>query len=215
MKRVVSLLLLMTMMLIPGNLNAEELMEPKILLPSTPSAIALRLSLRELWQYQVTWTRSYIVSVISNLDDVNVVEDKLIKNQEKIGNAIKPYYGGPAGDWLAGMLRQHIVIAVEIVRAAKAGDAVALKIAQQKGRENADAMAKLLGRAKNPLWKRQFIKDQLYTHLEYVNMQVDYRLERKWNLEIKAYDDGLKHVLLIADLLAEGIIEQFPNKFKD
>src|SRR3989338_7191573 len=76
--------------------KAEELLHAR-------SAIAFRLALRELWQYQVTWTRSYVVSVLSGLEDVAVVEDKLIKNQEKIGDAIKPYYGGDAGYLLAGL----------------------------------------------------------------------------------------------------------------
>jgi len=202
-------------MFLPDNLYAQRLIEPKISLPSTQSSITLRLALRELWQYQVTWTRSYIVSVLSGLEDVSVVEDKLIKNQEKIGEAIKPYYGGMAGDWLSGLLREHIVIAVEIVRAAKARDVEALKIAQTKGRENADAIANLLGRARNPLWKKQFVKEQFYTHLEYVTKQVNNRLNKNWDSEIKAYDSGLRHVLLLADILAEGIIEQFPDKFKE
>ncbi len=143
MKRAVFALALLGVMAMPGSLYAQLLIAPKISLPSSQSAITFRLGLRELWQYQVTWTRSYIVSVLSNLDDVAVVEDKLIKNQEKIGDAIKPYYGGIAGNWLAGKLREHIVIAVEIVRAAKVGDIEALKIAQEKGRENADAIANL------------------------------------------------------------------------
>ncbi len=59
------------------------------------------------------------------------------------------------------------------------------------------------------------MKDTFYVHLEYVTKQVNYRLQKDWSSEIKAYDGGLKHVLLLADLLAEGIIEQFPDKFKE
>jgi hypothetical protein len=51
--------------------------------------------------------------------------------------------------------------------------------------------------------------------LEFVTAQVDYRLKKDWRSEIKAYDDGLNHVLLLADLLAEGIVEQFPDKFRE
>lgn len=215
MKRVAIVLVLLGAIVMPGGLDAAWVVEPKVSVPSTRSAVIFRLALRQLWQYQVTWTRSYIVSVISDLDDVAVVEDKLIKNQEKIGDAIKPYYGGMAGDWLAGLLREHIVIAVEVIRAAKARDIEALSTAQAKGRENADAIANLLGRARNPLWKKQFVKNQFYTHLEFVTRQVNDRLNKNWDSEIKAYDEGLQHVLLLADLLAEGITEQFPDKFRE
>src|SRR3989338_7702562 len=102
MKKAISVLVLLGIMSMPGDSYAGRLIvpkislpmiEPKVSIPSTQSAITFRLVLRQLWQYQVTWTRSYIVSVLSNMDDVAVVEDKLIKNQEKIGDAIRPYYG--------------------------------------------------------------------------------------------------------------------------
>lgn len=185
-----------------------------LLPPSSQSAIDFRLTLRALWQYQVTWTRSYIVSVISDLDDTDPVERKLVKNQEQIGNAIKPYYGGWAGNKLAALLKEHIIIAVEIIRAAKAKDAGALEKAQEQGRKNADAIAGLLNRAGNPLWNKQSLQDVFYKHLEYVNLQVNCRLKGDWDAEISAYDDGLEHVLLLSDLLAKGVVQQFPEKFK-
>lgn len=199
--------------LIAGITLAQD--EIEALPPSSQSSIDFRLALRELWQYQVTWTRSYIVSVVSDLDDVAVVEDKLVKNQEKIGNAVKPYYGGMAGNRLAMLLREHIVIATEIIKASKNGSAEELEKAKKKGQDNADEIAALLKRAENPLWDKQTLKDVFYKHLEYVAMQADLRLKKDWPAEIKAYDDGLKHVLLLADLLAEGIVKQFPDKFKE
>jgi hypothetical protein len=120
-----------------------------------------------------------------------------------------------AGNRLAVLLREHIVIAVEIVRAAKAKDTDALPRAQERGRENADAISNLLGRADNPLWDKQSLQHMLYKHLEYVTMQVDYRLKKNWASEISAYDDGLQHVLLLSDMLAEGIVRQFPQSFME
>lgn len=198
-------------LIVSGSISYAQ-NEMEAVAPSSQSAITFRLALRELWQYQVTWTRSYIVSVLSNLEDVAVVKDKLIKNQEKIGDAVKPYYGGTAGDRLAVLLREHIVIATEIVKVS--ANVEELKKAQDKGRENADAIADLLSKARNPYWDKQFIKDTFYKHLEYVTKQVDYRLNKEWVLEINAYDDGLKHVLMIADLLAEGIVRQFFDRFQ-
>jgi hypothetical protein len=215
MTRAVIVMSLLGVLVMPRDLCAQSAIDQKISLPSSQSAITFRLALRQLWQYQVTWTRSYIVSVLSDLEDVKIVEDKLVQNQEKIGDAVKPYYGGAAGDQLAALLREHIVIAVEIVRAAKAKDAEAMEIAQKKGRDNADAIANLFGMASNPIWNREFVRDTFYKHLEFVTDQVNYRLQKDWNSEIKAYDDGLTHVLLIADMLAQGIIEQFPRQFQE
>jgi len=196
-----------------GIICAQD--NPEVLPPSSQSSINFRLALRELWQYQVTWTRSYIVSTLANLEDVAVVKDKLVKNQEKIGGLITPYYGGFAGNDLANLLREHIVIAVEMIRAVKAKDDRALQAAMEKGRSNADQLANLLSRAKNPFWDKNHLKEMFYKHLEYINMQVNYRIQKEWGLEIDAYDDGLAHVLQLADILADGIVHQFPDKFKE
>src|SRR3989338_5130343 len=208
----VRILLAVCSVIVLGRISSAQ-NKTEVLSPSSQSAIDFRLALRALWQYQVTWTRSYVVSVLSELDDVEPVEHKLVKNQEQIGNTIKPYYGGMAGNRLAVLLREHIVIAVEIVRAVKANDQDALRNVQERGRENADAIANLLARAKNPLWDKPSLTEVFYKHLEYVTMQVDYRLKKDWASEIRAYDDGLQHVLLLADILAKGIVQQFPKKF--
>ena len=45
-----------------------------------------------------------------------------MKNQEDIGNAIGAIYGAAAGTQLTSMLKEHITIAVDLIKAAKAGD---------------------------------------------------------------------------------------------
>jgi hypothetical protein len=40
------------------------------------------------------------------------------------------------------------------------------------------------------------------------------RLEKNWDADIKAYDDGHAHMLMFADALTDGIAKQFPEKFQ-
>ena len=44
-----------------------------------------------------------------------------MRNQEDIGNAVGKYYGAPAGQQFTTLLKQHISIAVDLIKAAKAG----------------------------------------------------------------------------------------------
>ena len=44
------------------------------------------MSERKLWIDHVTWTRSSIVSDLASLEDKSDVLERLLKNQEDIGN---------------------------------------------------------------------------------------------------------------------------------
>lgn len=52
--------------------------------------------------------------------------DRLLRNQKDVGNAIKPYYGGAAGNELTALFTEQIQDAVPVVVAARDGDANAL-----------------------------------------------------------------------------------------
>ena len=74
---------------------------------------------RQLWIDHVSWTRNFIVSDIASLEDKNIVLERLLKNQDDIGNSIKPYYGEDAGNKLSALLREHIELAGKVLEAAK------------------------------------------------------------------------------------------------
>ena len=61
----------------------------------------------------------------------------------------KPYYGEAAGDQLTELLKQHIVISVDLVVAAKEGNATALSAADATWYQNADDIVTFLSTA-NP-----------------------------------------------------------------
>src|SRR4029450_10379347 len=82
----------------------------------------LRRDMRKLWEDHVTWTRLYIVEAVSDLPGKDATAQRLLKNQDDIGNAVKPFYGDAAGTKLTELLNDHIKIATEIVDAAKKSD---------------------------------------------------------------------------------------------
>ena len=83
------------------------------------SAEPVRLALRKLWSDHVIWTRQYIVAAVAGTPDADAAAGRLLKNQEDIGAAIVPYYGQDAGDKLTGLLKEHILIAVDLVAAGR------------------------------------------------------------------------------------------------
>ena len=91
--------------------------------------VDLRTQLRKLWEDHVTWTRMVIVSFAADLPDLSTAEQRLLRNQVDLGNAIKPYYGAAAGNHSTALLRTHILKAVPVLSAAKAGDRAKLTAA--------------------------------------------------------------------------------------
>jgi hypothetical protein len=181
--------------------------------PATPSAVELRMAMRELWEAHVMYTRNYIISAVANLEDVGAIAGRLLKNQDDIGAAIKPVYGDAAGNKLAALLRDHITIAVDVVKAAKTGADADLAQADKKWHANADELAAFLSGA-NPNWPKKDLTDMLYRHLELTTGEVVARLKKDWTADIAAYDQGDAHMLMFADVLTKGILKQFPDKFK-
>jgi len=179
----------------------------------TKSSVDLKMTMRKLWEDHITWTRNYIISALSDLKDAGKVAERLLRNQDDIGDTIKPIYGNEAGKKLAALLRDHILIATEVVKAAKMGNNEELTKANKKWYSNADDIAAFLSGA-NPNWPKQVLTDMLYKHLEYTTGEVVSRLKEDWQADIDFYDKGHVHMLMFADALTDGIVKQFPNKFK-
>ncbi|WRP08712.1 glycosyltransferase [Rossellomorea aquimaris] len=168
--------------------------------------------MRILWNDHVIYTRNYIISAVDGLGDQDVVLARLLQNQKDIGNAIKPYYGEEAGNKLADLLTEHIVLAGKIVDAAKNGKQAEVERLNKEWYRNADDIAGFLAQA-NPYWTENALKDLLYMHLQFVTDEAVTRIKKDWKGNIKSFDNGKAHILLLSDALSEGIVKQFPEKF--
>lgn len=177
------------------------------------AAVETRMAMRKLWEGHIAYTRNYIISALANLPDGDAIAGRLLKNQDDIGDAIKPFYGDAAGKKLSALLRDHILIAAEVVQAAKANDTPKLADAQKKWSANGNDIAAFLSAA-NPNWPRKDLDEMLQKHLELTTGEVVGRLKHDWAADIKAYDAGHVHMLMFADMLTDGLIKQFPDKFK-
>lgn len=181
-------------------------------LTDSASAAALRAAMRKLWEEHIEYTRNYIISGLAGLDDAGTVAERLLRNQDDIGNAIKAFYGDEAGKKLSSLLRDHILIAADIVSAAKGGNNNMVSEGEKKWHQNADEIATFLSGA-NPAWPKPVLTDMLYKHLDFTTTEVVSRLKKDWAADIQAYDQGHDHMMMFADSLTDGIVKQFPDKF--
>jgi hypothetical protein len=180
--------------------------------PSSPAATKLRQDMRKLWTDHVVWTRDYIIAAVANQPDADASAARLLKNQEDIGGAVAAYYGKAAGDKLTDLLKQHIMIAVDLIKAAKAKDDAAFKEHDRKWQQNGEDIATFLASA-NPNWPKATLSDMMKKHLSTTTAEVQARLNQKWDEDVKAFDAVYAHILNMSDALSDGIVKQFPEKF--
>ncbi len=175
---------------------------------------AFRADMRKLWEDHVTWTRMVIVDFAADLPDLTAAEQRLLRNQVDIGNAIKPYYGAAAGNTLTKLLRTHILQAVPVLTYAKAGDKPRLTRALNAWYANGDRIAGFLTRANPTSWPLAMTTKMMKGHLALTTEEAVARLQGKWAADIAAYDKVHAEILQMADMLSSGIVQQFPSRFR-
>lgn len=177
-----------------------------------PTACDLRSDMRKLWEDHIQWTRNVIFNILDDLPGTAQDVTRLLKNQEDIGNAIKPYYGEAAGNQLTTLLKQHITIAADLLTALKNNNTAAFNTANMQWLANADAIAAFLSSA-NPAWPLAEMKQMMYSHLNLTAAEALARKQHNYDADVTAYDNVHNEILEMADMLTEGILKQFPSKF--
>ncbi len=180
---------------------------------SMASGYTLKADMRMLWEDHVVWTRNVILCITDGLPGTDQAVKRLLQNQTDIGNAIKPYYGEEAGNKLTALLTPHITIAAEVVKAAKAGNTAVLDEANKRWYANAEEISVFLCNA-NPKWNLEEMKMMMNDHLKLTTDEAVQRIKKDYDADVIAYDKVHQEILMMSDMLAEGILKQFPEKFK-
>jgi hypothetical protein len=130
------------------------------------------------------------------LPDKDAATQRLLQNQVDIGNAIKPFYGNEAGDQLTALLKDHIVIAADVVTAAKANDKAKLDDANKRWITNADQIAAFLSKA-NPkkTGRKPTCARCMRDHLNLTTNEAVARINGDWAGDVRAYDAVHEQIL--------------------
>jgi hypothetical protein len=180
---------------------------------STVSAQAFHGTMDRLWEEHVAWTRMAIVAFAAGAPNLAATEARLLRNQTDIGNAIKPYYGAAAGRQLTALLRTHILQAVTVLKAAKAGNKAQLNGALEAWYANAHQIAAFLAKANPSSWPLQATASMMNDHLKLTTQEAVDELGGHWAASVADYDKVESEILMMSQTLADGIIKQFPNRF--
>lgn len=169
---------------------------------------SLHDTFRSLWEQHGFWTRSYIISAVAELDDIQPVTKRLLRNPSGFAKVLKIYYGEENANKFKQLLEQHLLIAADLVKYANEGNTQEADAAREKWYQNADDIAMLLSSI-NPYWDRMEWQDMLHEHLRLVEEEAADYITGEYAKSIDTFDRMEQQVLKMADYMTSGIQKQF------
>ncbi|MFJ8235646.1 acetylglutamate kinase [Ureibacillus sp. NPDC094379] len=148
-----------------------------------------------------------------NLPDIDFVLARLLKNATDMGEMIRPIYGDAAAERYSTLIKEHLLNAADLVKAAIAGDEQAAKIAEQKWYANADEIAAFLISV-HPYLTEQEVKKMFYQHLALTKQEAVSMIMKDYQKDIEIYDEIEKQARQLADMISDAMIKLYPEKFR-
>jgi hypothetical protein len=177
-----------------------------------PAAIvSYRVSCRYYWAEHINYTRNLIISVLAGLADVPAITARLMKNQEDIGDLLRPYYDSSTVDEFVLLLKEHAKVVLDLVNASKANvDLTALKSDLQT---NATAIVNWFNKVNSTNWSKIVVAPVWGLHLDLTLKEVQTRLAGEWEQDIEAYDNLHRCIIDFAEVFALGVVNQNLESF--
>lgn len=169
--------------------------------------------MRSLWEQHVAWTRLAIISIVFNLPDINVTVGRLLQNATHMGLSLEPFYGEDAVKKYSALIKEHLVIAADLVKAAKAGDQNAATAIEKKWYANGDEIVAFLTSI-NPYIQKEEFTQMFYEHLALTKAEALAFLNKDYEAGVKLYDKVEKEALEMSDMITNAIVKQFPQVFQ-
>ena len=143
---------------------------------------------RLLWMEHVNWTRMTIMGIVFGLPDLPSVQERLLRNATDLGNCLRPFYGDKIADRYTELIREHLVLAAELVTAAKKGDATTAAEKEKQWYRNADEIADFFKQHQSVFRKTEEVRKMFYTHLALTKQEAVYMLQKKYKADIEVFD---------------------------
>jgi hypothetical protein len=168
---------------------------------------------RKLWEDHITWTRVVIMGILDELPGTNTYVGRLLQNYEDMEEALVPYYGEEDAEVLGDLIKDHLVIAAELLTAANTGDTAGFEDARVRWYANAHDIAVQMNAMNPQFWPLEETEHMWVEHLDATLDEATTHLTGNFAGEVAAYDLIHDLALEMADFMSNGVMQQFPGQF--
>lgn len=149
-----------------------------------------------------------IISIVFGLPDLPFVQERLLQNATDLGNCLRPFYCDQIADRYAELIKEHLLIAAQLVTAAAKGDTATADAKEKEWYRNADDIAIFLNRI-NPYLSIEEVQKMFYTHLALTKKEAVTMIQKNYQEDIQVFDDIESEALAMSDMIASAIVMQF------
>ena len=159
---------------------------------------------KKLWDEHLFYTRNAIISLLSGSKDIDAVSERLMKNQEEIAELLYPYYDRNDVEAYTAVLKEHVVLAVNLINKIKAGEDTTE--ATKAWYDNGDKMLTWMENENSYYWSRIVTQPLWNDHLKHTMDEVTNRMKEDWTADIESFDYNRSCMSKWAELYATGIV---------
>jgi len=168
---------------------------------------------RRVWSKHVWWTREVIIAIANKLPSTDTSVNKLLQNPIEMGQIFGEFYGDRTVAHIEQLFTQHLKTGGDIVTAARDGDTAQVTALTRQWYQNADAIANFLAKA-NPFYDEATVRSMMHEHLSLTIQEANAYLQGRYNDSINTFDRIQAEAEQMGDYFAQGLISQFPEKFR-
>ena len=175
---------------------------------------ATHAALRDLWVGHIFWVREVVTHLASHdADGATVAETQVVANAKQIAASIEPFYGAAASEQLFKLLAGHYGAVKAHAQATLAHKPDEAKRALDEMLANAGEISKFLSGA-NPYLPEATLRSVLTAHGAHHVQQNEQIAAHKYADEARTWEAMKTHLYTVADVLADALAKQFPEKFR-
>jgi hypothetical protein len=174
--------------------------------------LELNNKLRLYWRQYLYWLRSVIVDMVFNVPELEAAQKRLLQTAIDVSATYTEYYNESAGNQFENVFRNNLLITIELVRAIISGNQQAVKEQEQNWINNAGEIGAFYNSI-NPIWNKEQFQNGLTGLMRSIENLTVLLIQGKYEEAVNSFDQMGVNQLLIINMIFEGIVEQFPERF--
>lgn len=169
--------------------------------------------LRFLWLQQVYWQRMAVQSELWNLSDAEDVRNRLMNNPGDFQMTLKTFYGDENARKFADLLTNYLTSINDYAVAVRDGNTQGASDAENRMNNSAGQMVAFLASI-NPNWSASDLQNMFNDYMNLTKDQIASTMSQNFEDSINTFADTEIGALEMADMMAQGIVKQFPQYFR-